>query len=188
MKHGLATLPILWALVLPALAQPAATLLPAQSEITFTSTQMGVPVEGRFRRFHAAIAFDPRQPGSGSVTFTVDTGSATLGIAETDAELSKPNWFDSARFPQATFRSRTIRATGAGGFEASGTLAIKGRTQDLVVPVVVAQTGASATVTGGFTLKRLAFRIGEAEWSDTALVANDVAVHFRLTLTGLPPP
>ena len=168
-------------------AQPAARLVPAQSEVVFTSTQMGVPVEGRFRRFDAQIALDPKQPETGSVAFTIDAASATLGIAETDAELVKPNWFDTAKFAQATFRSSGVKGLGGGRFEVTGTLSIKGSAQTVVVPVTIAQTGATAIATGRFTIKRLAYRIGEAEWADTALVANDVSVRFKLTLTGLPP-
>ncbi len=168
-------------------AQSAATLVPAQSEIVFTSTQMGVPVEGRFRRFDARIALDPKQPASGSVAFTIDAASATLGIPETDAELAKPNWFDTARFAQATFKSTRVKGLGAGRFEVAGTLSIKGSVQTVVVPVSVTQIGAASIATGSFSIKRLAYRIGAAEWADTALVANDVTVRFKLTLTGLPP-
>ena len=170
----------------PAHAQPAATLVPAQSEIAFTSTQMGVPVDGRFRRFDAKIALDPKQPQSGSVSFAIDAGSATLGVPEADTELVKPNWFDTAKFPQATFQSTGVKALGAGKFEVAGTLSIKGRAQAIAVPVTVVQSGALSTATGSFTIKRLTFRIGEGEWADTSMVANDVTVRFRLVLTGLP--
>jgi polyisoprenoid-binding protein YceI len=168
-------------------AQPAATLMPAQSEIVFTSTQMGVPVEGRFKKFDAKIALDPKQPATGTVSFTIDAASATLGIAETDAELVKPNWFDTAKFAQASFKSSAVKGLGAGKFEVAGTLSIKGSAQPVVVPVTVTQSGANSVATGSFTIKRLVYKIGEAEWADTSLVANDVTVRFKLTLTGLPP-
>jgi polyisoprenoid-binding protein YceI len=169
-------------------AQPAVTLVPAQSEIVFTSTQMGVPVEGRFKRFDAQIALDPKQPARGSVSFTIDAASATLGIAETDAELAKPNWFDTAKFAQASFKSTSVKGLGGGRFEVAGMLSIKGSAQPVVVPVTLVQTGATSIATGAFTVKRLAYKIGEAEWADTSLVANDVTVRFKLALTGLPPP
>lgn len=168
-------------------AQPAATLDPVRSEIVFTSTQMGVPIEGRFRKFDARIALDPKQPASGSVSLTIDAASATLGIAETDAELVKPNWFDTAKFAQATFKSSSVKGLDGGRFEVAGTLSIKGSAQPIVVPVVVTQSGATSIATGTFTIKRLTYKIGEAEWADTALVANDVTVRFKLALTGLPP-
>ncbi len=168
-------------------AQSAATLLPAQSEIAFTSTQMGVPVEGHFRRFDAKIALDPKQPEIGSVALVIDAASATLGVPEIDAELVKPNWFDAAKFPQASFGSNRVKSAGAGRFEIAGTLSIKGRAQAVVVPVLVTQTGGTSVATGSFRIQRLAFRIGDAEWADTSLVANDVTVRFKLTLTGLAP-
>ena len=171
----------------PVGAQAAAVLQPAQSEIVFTSTQMGVPVDGRFRRFDAQVALNPRQAESGQVVLSIDTASATLGLPDTDAELPKANWFASAQFPQATFRSTTIKALGGGRFEVAGELAIKGRTQALTVPVQVTQSGSTSVATGRFSIRRLAFRIGEAEWADTALVADDVAVRFKLVFTGLAP-
>jgi polyisoprenoid-binding protein YceI len=171
----------------PAFAQPAAQLLPAQSEIVFTTKQMGVPVEGRFGKFSAQIALDPRQPASGRVAFTIDTGSARFGAAETDAEVPKAVWLNVAKFPQASFESTAIKALGGGRFEVAGKLTIKGTAQNVVVPVSVVQAGASSTATGTFTIQRLAFKVGEGEWADTQIVANDVAVRFKLALTSLPP-
>ena len=46
------------------------------------------------------------------------------------------------------------------------------------VPVTLAQSGATSTATGAFTLKRLDYRIGDGEWSDTSLVADEVQVAF----------
>jgi polyisoprenoid-binding protein YceI len=170
-----------------ALAQPAAVLVPAQSEIGFVSTQMGVPVEGHFGKFDAQIALDPKQPATGRVTIDIATASATLGVPETDAELPKPNWFASATFPRASFRSSAIKGLSDGRFEVAGTLTVKGRAQPLVVPVQLTQSAGTSIARGSFTIKRLAFHIGEAEWADTSLVADDVLVRFKFTLTGLPP-
>ena len=74
---------------------------------------------------------------------------------------------------------------GGGRFEAVGKLALKGAAQDLVVPVTIVQSGGLSTATGEFVVKRLDFKIGEGEWSDVSLVANDVRVRFKLVFTGL---
>lgn len=160
-------------------------LVPAQSEIVFVSKQMGVPVEGRFKKFDAQISFNPDKPDTSKIAFTVDTGSATLGVPETDAELPKPTWFNVPKFPQATFQSSSVKGLGAGKFEVAGKLSIKGFSRDVVVPVTLTQNGAATTATGTFSLKRLAFKIGENEWSDTSMVADDVQVKFKLALTGV---
>jgi polyisoprenoid-binding protein YceI len=160
-------------------------LLPAQSEITFVSKQMGVPVEGRFKKFDAQIAFDPTKPQTGNIAVTIDNASVTLGSPEPDAELPKAPWFNTAKFPQATFQSSSIKGLGGGKFEVAGKLAIKGNTHDAIIPVVLTQAGATTTASGVLTLKRLAYKIGENEWADTAMVADDVQVKFKLALSGV---
>ncbi len=172
-----------WAQQPPAGSQP---LVPAQSEIAFVSKQMGVPVEGHFRKFDAKLSLDPAKPETGTVMITVDTASATLGVKETDAELPKPTWFNVGRFPQATFQSSAIRATGPGKYEVRGTLSIKGAAQPVSVPVALAQGGGTTTATGSFTIPRLAFKIGQDEWADTSMVADEVQVKFKLAFTGVP--
>lgn len=167
----------------PSFAQQA--LVPTQSQITFTSKQMGVPVEGQFRKFDAQVAFDPAKLAASRIAFTVDTGSATLGVKESDAELPKAPWFNVAKFPQATFQSTAIKALGGGKYEVAGKLAIKGNSQDVTVPVAMTQSGAVTTASGSFVIKRLAFKIGENEWADTSMVADDVQVKFKLALTGV---
>ena len=167
----------------PAFAQQA--LVPAQSQITFTSKQMGVPVDGQFRKFDAQIAFDPAKLAASKIAFTVDTGSATLGVKESDAELPKAPWFNVPKFPQATFQSTAIKALSGGRYEVAGKLAIKGNVQDVTVPVAMTQSGPTTTATGSFVIKRLAFKIGENEWADTSMVADDVQVKFKLALTGV---
>ena len=159
-------------------------LVPAQSEITFVSKQMGVPVEGRFRQFDGQIAFEPARPAASKIAFSVDLASVSVS-READAELPKPVWFNVARFPKATFQSGAVKALGGGRFEIAGRLAIKGVSSDVVVPVTLTQSGATTTATGTFPIKRLTFRIGENEWADTSMVADEVQVRFKLALTGV---
>lgn len=172
------------AALLPLAAQAQQTLVPAQSEIVFTSRQMGVPVEGRFRSFSAQVAFDPAKLATSKITFSVDTGSADIS-REANAELPKASWFNVAQFPKATFQSSTIKRIDATKFEVAGKLSIKGVSSDVVVPVTLAQSGATTTATGSFPIKRLYFRIGEKEWADTSMVADEVQVKFKIALTGV---
>ena len=168
----------------PACAQSAARLLPAQSEMLFVSKQMGVPVEGRFKRFDAQLAFDPKTPSAGQVTIRIDLASVEIG-ADAEGELAKPGWFDSTRTPYATFKSTHIKSTGAGRLEVAGTLNIKGNLHEVLVPVTLTQNGAVTTASGTFALKRLDYRIGDGEWGDTSLVADEVQVKFKLAFNGI---
>ena len=162
-------------------------IVPAQSEIGFVSRQMGVPMEGKFKKWDAQLAFDPKKPEAGKVSFTIDTGSASFGAPETDAEVPKASWFNVAKFPQASFQSSAIKSVGAGKLEVTGKLTIKGSVRDVVVPVTLTQAGGTTTAAGSFAIKRLDFKIGEGEWADTSMVANDVQVKFKLAVTGVAP-
>lgn len=167
----------------PALAQQA--LLPAESSVAFVSRQMGVPVEGQFRKFSGQLAFDPAKPEVARISLTIDTGSASLGVKDVDAELPKPIWFNVAKFPQASFQSTGVKALGGGRFEVAGQLSIKGAAQAVTVPVQLTQSGAKTQAVGQLVIKRLAFKIGEQEWADTSMVADEVQVRFKLVLTGV---
>ncbi len=170
---------------LPSLAQAQQKLVPAQSEIVFTSKQMGVAVDGYFKKFDAQLAFDPAKLQTSKIAFTVEMASATLGVPEADAELPKAVWFNVPGFPKATFQSSAIKALGGGKFEVAGQLTIKGRSNPVTVPVTLTQAGGTTTATGVFAIKRLAYAIGENQWSDTSMVADEVQVKFKLALTGV---
>jgi polyisoprenoid-binding protein YceI len=170
------------------LAEPAATrLVPDKSQIVFVTRQMGVPVEGTFKKFDAQVAFDPRKPEGGSVALQIDTASAGFGIPMSDAELPKAPWFDATHFPQASFQSSAIKALGDGKFEMAGKLTLKGTARAVTVPVSIAAAGGYAVATGSLTIQRLDFKVGDGEWTDTSMVGNEVQVKFRFTLAGFGP-
>ncbi|MDP9930022.1 YceI family protein [Variovorax paradoxus] len=173
----------------PAGAEPptATRLVADKSQIAFVSKQMGVPVEGTFKKFDAQVAFDPRKPEGGTVALQIDTASASLGVPMSDAELPKPPWFDAAHFPQAIFQSSAIKALGDGRFEMAGKLTIKNIARQVTVPVTIAPAGGYAVATGSFTIQRLDYKVGDGEWTDTSVVGNDVQVRFKFTLAGLGP-
>jgi polyisoprenoid-binding protein YceI len=185
MNTRLVSLALAAASLVPLAAQAQQAIVPAQSEIVFTSRQMGVPVDGKFKSFSAQVSFDPAKLASSSIAFTVDTGSADIN-REANAELPKAVWFNVAAFPKATFQSSAIKRIDATKYEVAGKLSIKGVSSDVVVPVTLAQNGATTVATGAFPIKRLTFRIGEKEWTDTSMVADEVQVKFKIALTGVP--
>lgn len=160
-------------------------LVAAQSSVEFTAKQMGVPLQGHFKKFEAQFNFDPAKPESSRIRFSVDTGSATMGARETDAELPKATWFNVAKFPQAIFESSSVKALGKGQFQVAGKLTIKGQSQDVQLPVTLAASGSHTIASGELPIKRLHFKIGENEWADTSMVADEVRVQFKLALSGV---
>jgi polyisoprenoid-binding protein YceI len=175
------------ALAAAALAGPLAAhaqqgVLPDKSEIRFVSRQMNVPVEGRFKRFTAKVAFDAARPETSRAEFAVDLNSVDLGSAEAETEVKRDGWFDTARSPQATFVSTAVKSTGPGKYEVQGKLTIKGTTRDITVPIATHAAGAQTFAEGRFVIKRMDYRIGEGPWADLSVVGNDVEVRVKLAL------
>ena len=154
----------------------------AKSSIRFVTTQMNVPVEGQFTRFDATVAFDPAKPEATKAEFEVDLGSIDLGNAEGETEAKRKVWLDVEGFPKAKFVAGSVKPAGPGKYIATGPLTIKGTSQPVTAPFTLNDAGSVRTVEGQFTMKRLAFRIGEGPWSDSDTVADDVLVKFRFTL------
>jgi polyisoprenoid-binding protein YceI len=166
---------------------PTQKLIAEQSTISFVSKQMGVPVEGKFGKIEAQISFDPKKLDTAKINFTIDTGSAVIGDAETVRELKKPAWFDVAKHPTASFVASKVVAAGPGKFEVTGNLTIKGASKTVNTLVTLSQKSGLSTIEGSLPVKRLDFKLGDGDWKDTSIVADEVQIKFKLAVNGIAP-
>lgn len=152
----------------------------AASSLGFTGGMAGQPFSGTFGRYEATIRFDPAAPESAQVRVTIDMTSARTGDAQKDAALPQAEWFDTARHPAARFVATTIRATGAGRYNAQGRLTIKGISRPVQLPFSLAIEGATAKLNGSLTIDRRQFAVGTGAWSSDQWVAYPVTITVRL--------
>ena len=161
-------------------AAPLKTEL-AASGVSAVFKQMNVPVEAPFRTFAAQIDYDAAKPAAASASVEITTASFDIGDAMYNKEVAKKEWFNSAQFPKATFVSTSIAPAGAGKLTVSGKLTLKGKSANVTFPLTVKAAGAKTVFEGQLPIKRLAFNIGEGEWKDTSMVADEVVIKFRVT-------
>ncbi|TQK06770.1 YceI family protein [Herbaspirillum sp. SJZ107] len=152
----------------------------ARSSVSAVFKQMDAAVESKFTRFNAQIDYDAAHPDKASARVDIDTASLDIGSPEYNKEIAKKEWFNSAQFPKASFVSTAIKPAAAGKLNVSGKLTIKGRTQDVSFPLSVKPEGGRQVFEGQLPIKRLAFNIGEGEWKDTGIVADEVVIKFRV--------
>jgi len=141
-------------------------------------------IEGRFGRWQADIRFDPNDLDNSAVAVTIETGSASNGIAAHDAAMREPGWFDSAAQPTARFHATEFRRRGD-GYEARGELTIKGRERNVELPFTLTITGDSAVMNGTITLDRRDFDLGDGVEGEE-MVSRDVTVSIRVQATRAP--
>lgn len=168
----------------PAEAATTWTTALARSRLEFTGTLGGGQFAGRFAEFDADVAFDPADLAKSHLRVTVRTVSADTADNDRDAALAGADFFDTARWPTATYDAGHFVATAPGQYEARGTLTIRGVAQELPVTFTfrAAADGQNAVLTGHGTIHRLDFGIGQGEWQDTSWLANDVNVRCELIL------
>jgi len=142
---------------------------------------MNVPVEAPFKRFSAQIDYDAAKPESAKASVDIDTASLDVGDPDMNKEVAKKEWFNAAQFPKATFVSTGIKPAGPGKLTVSGKLSIKGRATDVSFPLTVKTEAGKQVFEGTLPIKRLTYNIGEGEWKDTSMVADEVVIKFRVT-------
>ena len=179
MKHLLALICAATAITAQAVEYKA--IQPEKSKVTFQYKQMGVAMDGQFKKFNAQLNFDPAKPAAAQAQIEIELASVDAGSSDADDEVVGKSWFNAKAFPKATFVAKQIKATGANQFEVSGALTIKGKTQDIKFPLKYVAQGSAGVFSGGFVMRRGDFAIGEGIWSKFDVVANDIQVNFQLT-------
>jgi polyisoprenoid-binding protein YceI len=160
-----------------------------KSTINFVSKQMGVPVNGFFKRFSAQLKFDPTKPETAKTRVEIELASVDAGSPEANDEVVGKDWFHVRNFPAAVFESRSVKALGGGKFEVRGALTIKGKSRDAVATTSFREEGKLGVFEGNLVLKRLDFSIGEGPWGDPGTVADEVQIRFKLVAApALPSP
>jgi polyisoprenoid-binding protein YceI len=152
----------------------------ARSSVAAVFKQMNVPVEAKFKRFTAQIDYDAAHPDASKARVDIDTASMDIGDPEYNKEIAKKEWFNSAQFPKASFVSTAIKPAGAGKLTVAGKLTIKGKALEVSFPLAVKAEGGKQVFEGQLPIRRLAFNIGEGEWKDTDMVADEVVIKFRV--------
>jgi polyisoprenoid-binding protein YceI len=152
----------------------------SKSTVSATFKQMNVPVDANFTKFSAMVDFDANKLDAAKASIDIHIPSFDLGDPDYNHEVQKKEWFNGSQFPKASFISSKIKSLTAGKFEVSGKLTIKGKTAEVSFPLTLKKEGSAQIFEGSLPIRRLAFSIGEGEWKDTSIVADEVIIKFRI--------
>ena len=134
-------------LIFPAAFAAALTALPAAAELetytvdprhTFPTYEVGhygySLQRGRFNKTSGKITLDP-EAKKGSAEIVIDTASVSSGLAALEERLRGEDFFNSAKFPQMTFKSNNLAFEGDRVRQANGELTISGVTRPVTFDV-----------------------------------------------------
>ncbi len=86
-----------------------------------------------FTKLSGDITVDRDNLEKSSVTATIDVAGLTTDSEGRDKHLKSPDFFDTAKFPSASFKSKSWKKTGENTFDITGDLTIKDVTKEVVL-------------------------------------------------------
>jgi polyisoprenoid-binding protein YceI len=180
---------------LPALAQDVSTnplsapkgkykVEPGHTGVLFCIRHSGISDYcGRFNAISGSMVFNGSQPEKSSVSIDIDVNSLDTPSDKLDTEL-KSNFFETAKFPTATFKSTAIKVTGKNEGEITGDLTLHGVTKPVTLKATFGGGKMHAfanTYVVGFsataTLKHADFGFPAVAWR--SFIGDDVTLYIE---------
>jgi len=171
-----------------ALANETYKFDPAHSKIGFSVHQFLGTTNGKFTKFEGRIEINRGHPENSSVTARIDVHSIDTGIMKRDNHLRSPEFFAVDRYPEITFKSRSVKQTGPQAGDILGDLTMHGVTKPIALhlklltsPNETKQTRWAVTTD---PLKRKDFNLMFAQAAEAMSgISQSVAVNIEIEAT-----
>jgi polyisoprenoid-binding protein YceI len=168
----------------PASSAPVAgekySITPANSKIEFVGSKVTGSHNGSFGKFSGSIDY-LGQPEKSRVNIAIDSDSLVADDPKLTAHLKTADFFDVAKYPQATFVSTEIKPGGEKGatHTITGNLNLHGATKSISFPATIAVSSDAITVDSSFSINRKDFGINYAGASDN-LIRDEVVLKLQV--------
>jgi polyisoprenoid-binding protein YceI len=155
-------------------------ITPQNSKIAFIGSKVTGSHNGSFQKFSGEVDY-LGDPEKSRVNITIDVDSITTDTADLTKHLKTADFFDVAKYPQATFVSTAIKAGGERGatHTITGNLTMHGVTKAVTFPATIAVTPDTATVDSSFSVNRKDFGINYAGAADN-LIRDEVVLTLEI--------
>lgn len=168
----------------PAAAGPstvAYTISPERSKLGFVGSKVTASHIGSFTRFSGAIDVPAGKPEGARVSVTIEMDSVETDAAKLTAHLKGQDFFDVAKFPQATFVTTEIKPGGDKGatHTITGNLELHGVKKSVSFPATVTVGPETVIVAAEFWINRKDFGIAYAGMADD-LIRDEVVIKLAI--------
>ena len=155
-------------------------ITPQNSKIEFVGSKVTGSHNGSFQDFSGQVDYTGNVETS-HVNITIKTDSLTTDTADLTKHLKTADFFDVAKYPEATFVSTSIKAGGENGAShtVTGNLTLHGATKSVSFPATIAVTPDVASVDANFSINRKDFGINYAGAANN-LIRDDVVLKLTI--------
>ncbi len=107
---------------------------PVHSSALFSVRHLMISnVKGEFSKVTGRVSFDGQNLEGASVEASVDVNSLSTREPDRDAHLKSADFFDAAKFPAMTFKSKRVVKGSDGNTKILGDLTIRGTTREVTL-------------------------------------------------------
>ena len=135
----------------------------------------------RFDTFSGKLQLDTADLTKSSVEVTIPISGLDTDITKLDDHLKSPDFFDAAKFPDATFKSTKVEKAGENALKVTGDLTIHGVTKPVTLDVTVnkiADHPMSKLPTAGFDAKATIKRSEFGMSGFVPAVSDEIQIHI----------
>jgi len=135
MKTRLLVATLAATLAAPVLAIDTYSIDPAHTHPSFEISHFGWSTQrGRFDKVSGKLTLD-RAAKTGSVDVTIDVASISTGVAKLDEHLKSEDFFNVAKYPTITFKSKKLNFNGDKPTSVDGEMTLLGVTKPLTLTI-----------------------------------------------------
>lgn len=158
------------------------TIDKAHSEINFVADSRMLSAHGFFGRWDADVKLDAAKWENSTVAITIDAASINTRQERRDGHLRSADFFDVEKHPTITFKSVSVKSTGANKLDITGDLTVRGTTKRITVPATMMfYEGGTGRFRGQFVINRQDY--GVSYDSKLNPIQNDVQVQWDIALS-----
>ncbi|MDQ2919202.1 MAG: YceI family protein [Verrucomicrobiota bacterium] len=106
---------------------------PVHSAVGFKVRHLFSYVLGKFTKFDGSFTVDSDAVEKSLVSATVQTNSVDTGNEKRDGDLRSPDFFDATKFPEISFKSKSVKSTGKDTADVVGDFTMHGVTKELTL-------------------------------------------------------
>ena len=159
------------------------TLDPTHTQVVFSWNHFGYSnPTAQFGKVEGTLNFDEANPTKASVEVKIPLASVNSNVPKLDEHLQKDEFFDSAKYPDATFKSTKVeKGAGKNKLKVIGDLTLHGVTKPVVLDVTVNKVGEhpmrkapAAGFEASTTVKRSDFGISKY----VPMVSDEIKIHI----------
>ena len=109
----------------------------SHAKVGFTISHFGISeTEGKFTKFDGTVLSDKPDFSDATIDISIDVNSINTEDAKRDTHLKSPDFFDVAKYPSITFKSKLFKSVGKNKYKLTGNFTLHGITREIELDVI----------------------------------------------------